>query len=123
MDIPDKSFLVNNIEHSVPCIFQIWEKKSFDRPVLPKLSPENFTFVTKHDNPDISFRRVGINAGKIDTNVNKSPQSHYFIKFTNRNNLQDIIQKLSTITFESNNTVGPKSISSQEIIKEFNPIL
>jgi len=26
-DLPDKSFLVQGIEHNVPCIFQIWEKK------------------------------------------------------------------------------------------------
>jgi len=26
-DLPNKSFLINGIEHNVPCIFQIWEKK------------------------------------------------------------------------------------------------
>ena len=25
------SFLVNNIEYNVPCVFQIWEKKIFNR--------------------------------------------------------------------------------------------
>jgi hypothetical protein len=27
IDLPDKSFLVDGVEHNVPCIFQIWEKK------------------------------------------------------------------------------------------------
>ena len=26
-DLPDNSFLVNDVEHDVPCIFQIWQKK------------------------------------------------------------------------------------------------
>ena len=45
--------------------------------------PIHFIFVEKTDDPDISFRRVGVNAGTIDTNINeKSSQSHYFIQFT-----------------------------------------
>jgi len=27
IDLPEKSFLVDGVEHNVPCIFQIWEKK------------------------------------------------------------------------------------------------
>jgi hypothetical protein len=121
IDLPDKSFLVDGIEHNVPCIFQLWEKKTTNRAVNEKLEPVNFMFVGKTENPDISFRRVGVNAGKIEKDTNKSIQSHYFIKFTN--NIDDCIKKLSTITFQNNNTVGPKSISKQELIKEFNKVL
>jgi len=123
-DLPDKSFLVNNIEHNVPCIFQIWEKKNNNRVVFEKLNPLNFIFVEKTKNPDISFRRVGVNAGKIDKNIeNKSIQSHYFIKFTNNKSTDDNIKQLSEIIFDFNNTVGPKSISKQELIHKFNPLL
>jgi len=124
IDLPDKSFLVDGIEHDVPCIFQIWEKKTTNRIVSEKLEPLNFIFVKKTENPDISFRRVGVNAGIIDVEINeKSIQSHYFIKFTNGKSITDNINKLSTITYDFNNTVGPKSISKQELIKEFNSIL
>jgi hypothetical protein len=124
MDLPDKSFLVDGVEHDVPCVFQIWEKKTHNRVVLEKLEPTNFIFVEKTDNPDISFRRVGVNAGTIDTNIDeKSIQSHYFIKFTNKKNIQENIQQLSKITYDFNNTVGPKSISKQELIFKFNPLL
>jgi predicted RNA methylase len=124
IDLPDKSFLVDSIEHDVPCIFQIWEKKTTNRIVNEKLEPLNFIFVKKTENPDISFRRVGVNAGTIDVKINeKSIQSHYFIKFTNEKSITDNINKLSTITYDFNNTVGPKSISKQELIKEFNSIL
>jgi len=127
IDLPKKAFLVSNIEHDVPCIFQIWEKREHNRTIIEKLEPNNFTFVKKTENSDISFRRVGVNAGTIDTNIdNKSIQSHYFIKFTNitnNSNIDEIISKLKYIKFEHDNTVGPKSISKQELIKEFNIIL
>ena len=124
VDLPDKSFLVDDVEHNVPCIFQIWEKKTTNRFVNEKLEPLNFRFVGKTENPDISFRRVGVNAGTIDTRIDeKSVQSHYFIKFTNGKSTSDNIATLSTITYDFNNTVGPKSISKQELIYKFNPLL
>ena len=124
IDLPEKSFLVDSIEHDVPCIFQIWEKKPIDRIINKKLEPLNFTFVDKTKNPDISFRRVGVNAGTIDENIDeKSIQSHYFIKFKNGKTTNDNIKQLSTIKYEFNNTVGPKSISKQELISKFNSLL
>ena len=125
-DLPEKSFLVDGVEHNVPCVFQIWEKRTYNRNVDEKMEPVSFLFVKKDEQPDISFRRVGVNAGTIDTNKNienKSVQSHYFIKFTNNQSVDDNIEKLSTITYEFNNTVGPKSISKQELIKEFIKVL
>ena len=52
----------------------------------------------------------------------KSIQSHYFIKLNNINNIENIINQLNEIKFNFNNTVGPKSISKQELIQEFNKI-
>jgi hypothetical protein len=123
-DLPENSFLVEGVEHDVPCIFQIWQKKIYDRISYIKLEPSGFIFVKKTENPDISFRRVGVNAGKIDSNIeDKSIQSHYFIQFTNGKPLIDNMNKLSKIKFSFNNTVGPKSISKQELIKELFKVL
>jgi len=132
-DLNENSFLVNGKEYNVPCIFQIWEKKDYDRETLEKLEPKNFQFVKKTDNPDISFRRVGVYAGKIDTEIeSKSSQSHYFIKFdkvindntsgntSGNTSLSEILDKLKPIEFKTDNTVGPRSISKREVIKEFN---
>ena len=124
IDLPENSFLVNKQEHNVPCIFQIWVKKTYNREVSAKLEPHNFIFVEKTNNPSISIRRVGVNAGTIDVNsANKSVQSHYFIRFTNTNSLEKNIDLLKSIVYDSNNTVGPKSIGKQELIKEFNKVL
>ena len=112
------------MEHNVPCVFQIWKKKNYNRIKIEKLEPINYEFVKIDEDPEISFRRVGVYAGKIDKNTEKSNQSHYFIKFNkNLGNIDEIIKKLNTIQFNTDNTVGPKSISKQEIIAEFNKIL
>jgi hypothetical protein len=121
-ELPPESFLVDGNLHNVPCIFQIWEKKSYNRDIIEKLEPVGFKFVNKTENPDISFRRVGIYAGKIDTSIeDKSIQSHYFIKLDN--NSKETIKLLKNIKYNFDNTVGPRSISKQELIKEFIKVL
>ena len=124
-DIPKNSFLVNGKQHDVPCVFQIWVKKDIKRTPPVKLIPKHFTFVKKNEDHDISFRRVGVYAGKIDIETeNKSPQSHYFIKFKDVEVNEELLEKIKNIYFEcSDYTVGQKSISKQELIKEFNQIL
>ena len=128
IDLPENAFFLNNEEYNVPCVFQIWVKSDIKRVKNIKLKPNNFTFVKRDDNPDISFRRVGVYAGKISNeNIEKkSIQSHYFIKFNNLNNinLEKLMKKLEKIVFtESTDTVGPKSISKQDIIREYNKVL
>lgn len=120
-DLPENSFCVNGEDCDVPCVFQIWKKKKTERIISEKIEPKNFKFVNKTEIPDISFRRVGVYAGKIDKNTDdKSIQSHYFIKFINKNSINENIKLLEKINFDFNNTVGPRSISKQELIKEFN---
>jgi 16S rRNA A1518/A1519 N6-dimethyltransferase RsmA/KsgA/DIM1 with predicted DNA glycosylase/AP lyase activity len=125
MDLPKNSFLVNTIETDVPCIFQIWEKNDKkERIKIIKNEPLHFKFVKKEINPDISFRRVGVNAGNISIEINnKSSQSHYFIKFTNNKSINENLEQLKKNKFDFNNTVGPKSISKPELIDEFNKSL
>lgn len=124
IDLPDDSFLVNEISYNVPCVFQIWIKKDYNRTSIEKLEPEGFVFVKQSESPHVSFRRIGVNAGVISTEIeSKSPQSHYFIKFTNDKSIEDNIESLKSVSFEFNNTIGPKSISKQELISEFNKYL
>jgi hypothetical protein len=124
VDLPDNSFILDGKEYNVPCIFQIWEKKNYNRTIKDKLEPLNFKFVKKEETPDISFRRVGGTAGTIDIKTeNKNIQSHYFIKFLNDKSISENIELLEKIKYDFNNTVGPKSISKQEIISKFNEIL
>ena len=54
---------------------------------------------------------------------NKSPQSHYFIQFKKNIDIDIFINTYNLhITFEEENTVGPKSISKQELIDKLNTL-
>lgn len=121
-DIQENSFLLDGKICNVETVFQIWEKKDFNRQVPDILEPIGFKFVSKLENPDIAFRRVGVNAGNISRVIeDKNTQTHYFIKF--EGNIENYLKKIEKITFEHGNTVGPKSIGKQELIKKYNNIL
>lgn len=118
--LPKKNFFFDNKVVSVPTVFQIWKKKKNFRKPLPILKPEKFFFVKKEDNPELSIRRVGYYAGDISLDTqNKSKSSHYFLKLLNINKF-DFLKIYKSISFDENNTVGPRSISKQELILKIN---
>jgi predicted RNA methylase len=121
-DLEKNSFLLDEKEYNVPCIFQIWEKKSYCREVNSKESPYKFEFTKDKELSDFSFRRVGVNAGFVDTNSDKSEQSHYFIVL-DIDNKDDIINKLSAYKWTCDDTIGPKSISKSQLIPVLNNII
>jgi predicted RNA methylase len=109
-------------KHNVPCVFQIWIKKDYDRIIASIAIPIGFHF--DKEKPDISLRRVGSNAGLVSTfNIDlKSIQSHYFIKFDNFD--ENLLNKLKHLNIEqANYTTGPKSISKSELIPILNSII
>ena len=118
-NIPKNSFLLNDKDYDVECVFQIWIKKDNNRDVKKIEKCEFYDYVKQDENPDLSFRRVGVYAGKISTEINtKSPQSHYFLKF-NKNDKNFIDRFIKVYEEHKNfifdNTVGPKSISKGEL--------
>ena len=124
----NNAFMFNNRDYNVPCIlFAIYIKKDYKRHIDEKLEPYMFNFTKQYKNHTINFRRVGVNAGTIDlsiNSINKSPQSHYFINIDNTIWSQDLLDSLQNINFSQRDlTVGPKSISKQELIFEFNNII
>lgn len=126
-DIPCNAFLINGEQYDVPCVFQIWEKKDTMREAPVKLKPCGYSFVKREEAHDIAFRRVGFYAGKIirvgEGTQSLSPQSHHFIKF-DKPFSESQLKALQEITFkEKNHTVGAKSISKQELIREFNQVM
>ncbi len=124
-ELPKNSFTIEGKPHNVPCIFQIWELRDEPRPFIVNPEPLFFKFVKKTDSDvDFSIRRVGGTAGRIDTNYQeKSTSSHYFIKLNSLINCDDFLEKYKTITFDIENTVGPKSISKPELIEKINSLL
>ena len=116
-DLPKNSFLKEGIEYDVPCVFQIWIKKDYNRKKQLKVISKHFKFVKKEDNPDIAIRRVGSNAGKMYFNniIDRNPSTHYFLKLKDKS----LISNMKPYN-KFNNSVGPLSISKQELIKFYN---
>jgi len=120
IDLHDDSFTLENKNYNVPCVFQVWERTSIKRvdEILRTTSPY-IRFVKKSESPDYAFRRVGFYAGKIYIDyLNKSEQSHYFIK--SDSHVKNIIEN---ILWKHNNTSGPRSIGKSELIKAVESII
>lgn len=118
-DLPYNSFIIDSNPYDVPCIFQIWIKKDSNRPITLKEKSKYFKFCKKTDKPDAAIRRIGVNAGNvyIDKIQERNSNSHYFIKIIKNKSI--ILNNKYNIF---NNTVGPLSISKQELIKFYNKL-
>ena len=117
--IPKNSFLLDGKTFDVPCVFQIWVKRGDIRTKRKVLLPKTFSFVKSDGGAQISIRRVGVNAGKVFLDTDRSPQSHYFIK---TDDIDGFMKRWNVIRWLHNNTVGCKSISKQEIIQNMGEI-
>jgi len=124
-DCPKNSFMVNEHEYDVPCVFQIWIRMETPRVDEEVAQPRGFTFVGKDSSPNLSLRRVGFYAGKAFTDTaSKSSQSHYFVKLNNdivvSVEITLLVERLNNIQYEFNNTVGARSIAKSEFTKVLN---
>jgi hypothetical protein len=131
-ELPTNSFVLNGAPYNVPCVFQIWQKKTINRVVETAVPPVGFQYVKVKVNDatneyDVAFRRVGGYAGKCFANdgiTTYNAQSHHFLKFDDACMpfMGSIIEKINGHTFPSN-TVGPRSLSKSEINVVLNEII
>lgn len=77
---PD-AFLFEGHPRAVPCVFQIWRRRSTPRAaVRPVSSHPDFAFCGPEE-ADVAFQRIGANAGRVkDKPGTRSPSSHVFIR-------------------------------------------
>lgn len=124
-NLDENSFIFEESEYSVPCVFQIWEKKTVPRVAQQKMvENDNYTFTKEPLSATFAFRRVGVYAGKFvfENICSLSKESHYFISSNIQIN-NSIKDSLNSISWNHDNTTGPKSISKQELISKLNQIL
>lgn len=116
--------------YDVPCVFQIWQKRSVPRIVPEKITEKGFQYVKETDPRDIVIRRVGVYAGRCfygDNNATEyNKQTHYFIKldeqFVAAQHIKQIADKVNAHVFPTN-TTGPRSLSKPEINIVLNAVL
>ena len=134
-ELPVNSFVLNGAPYDVPCVFQIWQKKTVNRTVETAVPAIGFQYVKVKVNVDdadattydVAFRRVGVYAGKCfanDGTTSYSAQSHHFLKLDDACMpcMSSIVEKINAHTFPSN-TVGPRSLSKSEINVVLNEIV
>jgi hypothetical protein len=116
--------------YDVPCVFQIWQKRSVPRIVPEKVTEKGFQYVKETDPRDIVIRRVGVYAGRcFDGDINSATeynkQTHYFIKLDELyalSHVKEIVHKVNAHVFPTN-TTGPRSLSKPEINIVLNSVL
>ncbi len=106
-------------EYSLPCVFQIWQKKNTKRKKYKiKTKTKYFNFTTK-DKADFRIQRVGGNAGKASLDLNYADSSNYFIKNNTTIDTKELVEEINKIQYEELGwTCGPKSLSKGELIEK-----
>jgi hypothetical protein len=107
------SFLFEGKPYDVPAVFQIWVKKDVKREKIVAQDPVGFSYTTK-DKANLAVRRVGFYAGRAYKELDKSVQSHYFLK-VDEDKLEKVFEVLNSHPWEHGNTVGPRSVSKLEL--------
>ena len=124
VELEKDSFLLNDSDYNVQCVFQIWQKQSSDRLVEKKIEAHGYKYVSKTSDYHVAVRRVGVYAGKsfIRSDVEYSPSSHYFLVFNQEKHIDEIVKAINSHVFPSN-TLGPRSLSKSEINLVVNNII
>ena len=131
-DVERNAFVLGggDASYDVPCVFQIWQKRSVPRIVPEKITEKGFQYVKETDPRDIVIRRVGVYAGRCfhgDNNATEyNKQTHYFIKldeqFVAAQHIKQIVDNINAHVFPTN-TTGPRSLSKPEINIVLNAVL
>ncbi len=119
----EDSFEFDGASYSVPTVFQIWERRKTLRPLNAQVTRHSdFSFVTA-DHAHFAFQRVGARAGLASVEgLQKSPQSHYFLKA--RDNHRVLLERLSAIDWTpiKTRTAGNPSIGKCELITAYSAL-
>ena len=117
VDLEENSFHLFGEEKSVPCVFQIWERKSTPRKKIRLRTTSEILEFTDRENADLRVQRVGGNAGKASFDFNRAVASNYFIKNKTEKSNEELKDFINSLIFPSIEfTVGPKSLSKGELI-------
>ncbi len=129
-ELPRYSFEVNGKRYDVPCIFQLWQKKTTPRELAQAVKEVGFIYVKPSETFDFVCKRVGGEAGKcMPKDIRIFDKKHdkdynYFIQLDEqfRPYTQEIIDTMNMHIFPTN-TTGFRSLSKSEINEVLNEIL
>ena len=113
--LPRDSFTLDGAPYAVPCVFQIWLKRSSARSMTPPpLTHPDFRFA-KPNEADFAIQRVGANAGRVKFNPRAlSPTSHYFIA-ANAPGVAEVMRRIDWREAAAR-TAGNPSLAKSEVV-------
>lgn len=118
--LDEQSFVFGGEDYAVPTVFQIWERRAEERPLIQRVCRhEHFSFASPNT-ADFAFQRVGARAGLVShEGLRKSPQSHYFIK--SHIGADQLFARLSGIDWNAVKwrTAGNPSIGKAELVASY----
>ena len=150
IDLDKNSFIIDGKIHNVPCVFQIWIKKSYNRYVEDKPKENGFKFIKKPtlevlevndegkaikrknifiEKPDFGILRAGggDTCGRIskeyENGINCYPEAWLFIKLDDGYDKNIFYEKYKEINWIDDSNVGARSISKPIFIKGINKLL
>ncbi len=124
-ELPKNSFLLEEQDYDVPCVFQVWERRENKREKIafPKESPY-FSFVNTKEEADFRIQRVGGNAGKAFLDKAGALSSNYYLQNTSKYTTEELVYLLNSVKYDTiEDTVGPKSLPKGELIYYSNQVL
>lgn len=124
VELPHNAFLFRNKAFHVPALFQVWERREYERdlPVI-ETNHADFDFVNKLDadsrdtiEADFVVQRVGADAGRVHHNFDMKRTSHYFM----RANVPGVEHRMAALHREfvevAANTAGNPSLAKCELV-------
>jgi|CXWL01.1.fsa_nt_gi hypothetical protein len=115
--LEEASFEFEGEPYAVPTVFQMWERRQALRPLVETTRAHgDFDFVAQRIG-DFAFQRVGARAGLVSVEgLQKSPQSHYFMKANMCSHT--LLNRLRSIDWTpiKHRTAGNPSIGKAELV-------
>lgn len=149
-DLDKNSFIIDGKIHNVPCVFQIWINKPYNRYVEEKPKEKGFKFIKKPslevlkvndegkaikrknifiEKPDFGILRAGggDTCGRIskdyEDGIKCYPEAWLFIKLDDGYDKNIFYEKYKEINWIDDSNVGARSISKPIFIKGINKLL
>ena len=125
LDIPPFSFIFENQDYDVPCVFQVWERTREKRKKITfPFTSSYIQFVKDKSEADFRVQRVGGKAGQAFLNKDGALSSNYYVKNISNIPTEKMIQTINNLPYLSlEDTVGPKSLPKGELIYLLNEAL
>ena len=119
LDLPQNSFyLPDGTAYDVPCAWQVWKRGEKKRKKIKmSLTHSDFEFVTRKEDANFLFQRVGAAAGSVHKNFDRANPAHHLIKAPD--SVYEVMKHIDWNNSSKYHTAGNPSISKGELVAAY----